>query len=74
VNNQTDNGTIEKYCFDNTETNCDVYGGLYQWNEMMQYSTAPGVKGICPTGWHLPTDAEWCTLEQEVDPTITCST
>ena len=73
VNNQTDNGTIEKYCFDNTETNCDVYGGLYQWNEMMQYSTAPGVKGICPTGWHLPTDAEWCTLEQEVDPTITCS-
>jgi uncharacterized protein (TIGR02145 family) len=44
------------------QSNCDVYGGLYQWNEMMQYSTTPGVQGICPTGWHLPTDAEWTVL------------
>jgi len=71
---QTNNGEIEKYCYDNTTANCDVYGGLYQWNEMMQYVTAPGVKGICPDGWHLPTDAEWCVLEQYVDPTISCST
>jgi uncharacterized protein (TIGR02145 family) len=28
----------------------------------MQYSTTPGVQGICPTGWHLPTDGEWTTL------------
>ena len=26
---------------------------------MMQYVTSPGVKGICPSGWHIPTDAEW---------------
>ena len=71
--NQANNGTIEKYCYSNNTANCDEYGGLYQWNEMMQYSTTPGIKGICPDGWHLPTDAEWCTLEQEVDPTITCS-
>ena len=73
TSNQTNNGTIEKYCYDNLETNCDVYGGLYQWDEMMGYSTTPSVQGICPNGWHVPTDAEWCTLEQEVDPTITCS-
>jgi len=59
---QTDNGTIEKYCYNNEPANCDVYGGLYQWNEMMNYSTSPGVQGICPTGWHLPTDAEWTFL------------
>jgi len=59
---QTDNETIEKYCYYNNEDYCSIYGGLYQWNEMMQYSTTPGVKGICPTGWHLPTDAEWTTL------------
>ncbi len=59
---QTNNATIEKYCYNNTEANCTTYGGLYQWNEMMQYSTTPGVKGICPTGWHLPTDADWTTL------------
>jgi uncharacterized protein (TIGR02145 family) len=53
---------IEKYCYDNSEANCEVYGGLYQWDEMMQYSSTPGKQGICPTGWHLPTDAEWTTL------------
>lgn len=59
---QADNSTLEKYCYNDSEGNCDVYGGLYQWNEMMQYSTTPGVQGICPTGWHLPTDAEWSVL------------
>lgn len=71
--NQTNNGIIEKYCYGNSTANCNVYGGLYQWNEMMQYSLIPGDKGICPSGWHLPTDAEWCTLEQEVDPSIPCA-
>ena len=59
---QTNNSTIEKYCYDDNEANCTTYGGLYQWDESMQYSTMPGVQGICPTGWHLPTDAEWTTL------------
>jgi uncharacterized protein (TIGR02145 family) len=70
--NQTDNGLIEKYCYNDTEANCDVYGGLYQWNEMMQYVSLAFSQGICPDGWHLPTDGEWCTLEQFVDPTINC--
>lgn len=73
-NNQTDNGTIEKYCYNNSTTNCDTYGGLYQWGEMMQYVTTEGTQGICPTGWHLPTNAEWCTLENYVDAgTVSCS-
>jgi len=56
------NGTIEKYCYDDDPANCDIYGGLYQWDEMMQYSTLEGVQGICPAGWHLPADAEWTIL------------
>jgi uncharacterized protein (TIGR02145 family) len=64
---------IEKYCCDNLESNCSIYGGLYQWNEMMQYSTAEGAQGICPGGWHVATDAEWCTLENFVDAdTVDC--
>jgi len=59
---QSDNGIIEKYCYDDNETNCDEYGGLYQWDEMMQYVTQEGVKGICPEGWHIPTDGEWSDL------------
>jgi len=62
ANDQTDNAVIEKYCYDNDPDNCTAYGGLYQWNEMMQYETTPGVQGICPSGWHVPTDAEWTTL------------
>ncbi len=67
ANDQTDNGTIEKYCYDDDENNCDVYGGLYQWDEMMQYVTTEGVQGICPTGWHIPTDEEWKILEGNAD-------
>ncbi len=62
IQEQTNNGTIEKYCYNDDEANCAIYGGLYQWNEMMQYVTTPGVQGICPTGWHIPTDVEWTTL------------
>jgi len=60
--NMSDDGVIEKYCYDNDPANCEAYGGLYQWNEMMEYSTTPGVQGICPDDWHLPTDAEWNIL------------
>jgi uncharacterized protein (TIGR02145 family) len=59
---QTDEGSIEKYCYGDNEANCNEYGGLYQWDEMMQYVTQEGVQGICPDGWHIPTDAEWTAL------------
>jgi uncharacterized protein (TIGR02145 family) len=65
--NMLNNSTLEKYCSSNLESNCDVYGGLYQWSEMMQYVTTPGTQGICTPGWHIPTDAEWKTLEGSVD-------
>ncbi len=58
---QSDNGILEKYCYNDLESNCNVYGGLYQWNEMMQYMSSP--VGICPQGWHVPSDAEWNDLQ-----------
>jgi uncharacterized protein (TIGR02145 family) len=58
TNNMENNSIFEKYCNSNNSANCDVYGGLYQWNEMMQYTSMEGSQGICPLGWHLPTDAE----------------
>ena len=64
--NESDNDTIEKYCYDNNSANCDTYGSLYQWNEAMQYSTTPGARGICPSGWHIPTYAEFQTLNTAV--------
>ncbi|MFA5803862.1 MAG: FISUMP domain-containing protein [Melioribacteraceae bacterium] len=64
--NPSNNGTIEKYCYDNNPNNCATYGGLYQWNEAMAYSTTPGAQGICPTGWHIPTKTEFETLAATV--------
>jgi uncharacterized protein (TIGR02145 family) len=59
---QTDNGTIQKYCYNDSESNCTTYGGLYQWDEMMQYSTYETATGVCPEFWHVPSDAEWTIL------------
>jgi len=66
IEEMTDNSTIEKYCYDDIPANCETYGGLYQWNETMQYSTTPGVQGICPPGWHIPTTSEFNTLKGAV--------
>ncbi|MBN1952398.1 MAG: hypothetical protein JW801_14450 [Bacteroidales bacterium] len=61
---QSDNSVIEKYCYDNDYSNCDLFGGLYTWPEMMQYTETESVQGVCPDGWHLPSDQEWKTMEE----------
>ena len=64
--NQEDDSKIERYCYKNDTTNCDRYGGLYQWAEMMQLPSRcntescanlikPNHQGICPDGWRLLT-------------------
>ena len=65
--NQSDNGILEKYCYNNVSDSCTKYGGLYMWKEMMQYQTQQGIQGICPSGWHIPTDEEWKVLEGAAD-------
>ncbi len=60
--NQRDNCIPEKFCYNDLGSVCVTAGGLYQWDELMQYSGIPGSKGICPSGWHVPTNAEWNTL------------
>ena len=62
TDNQSDNGIDEKYCYQNNPGQCNNYGGLYQWRELMRYGTTAGAQGICPDGWHVPTDAEWTAL------------
>ena len=61
--------TSTSYCYypGNTPTNKNFYGMLYNWTAVMngatQSNSVPsGVQGICPTGWHVPSDAEFTTL------------
>jgi uncharacterized protein (TIGR02145 family) len=60
---QKNNDIIEKYCYLNDDANCNIYGGLYQWDELMQYGNVEFYQGICPSGWHVSTDEDWKQLE-----------
>ena len=77
---QSNNGTIEKYCYSDTVGNCTSNepnqpdGGLYQWNEAMQYSTTAGARGICPSGWHIPTHDQLTTMERAICTSGSCAT
>ncbi len=64
---QSDNGVIEHYCYDDNPYACLFGGGLYTWDEMMNYSTDSINQGICPDGWRIPTDYEWKILEGVAD-------
>ena len=63
---QNNDSKIERYCYDNDTTNCQKYGGFYQWAEAMNLSSEcntkscadsikPNHQGICPDGWRLLT-------------------
>lgn len=51
------NLTTPGYCYYNNDvTNKNLYGALYNWYTV-------NTDKLAPTGWHIPTDAEWSTLE-----------
>jgi len=49
--------TGKSWCYGNDNSNCEIYGRLYDWNT---------AKTACPTGWHLPLRQEWDNLGQSV--------
>jgi uncharacterized protein (TIGR02145 family) len=57
------------YCWnDNNSSTGDTYGALYTWTAAMNGTGSSdvnpsGIQGVCPSGWHLPSDAEWKQLE-----------
>lgn len=71
----SDTNTIEKWCYENNDTNCKNEWWLYTWAEAMWidpiYNTSNYTwvedrsKSVCWAlwdGWSLPTDVEWTTL------------
>ncbi|MBQ9508155.1 MAG: fibrobacter succinogenes major paralogous domain-containing protein [Bacteroidales bacterium] len=55
----------------NDENTVPTYGYLYNWPAVMHGSASSnanpsGVQGICPDGWHVPSDAEWTQLTTTV--------
>ena len=68
----TSSVTAYRYYPNNNSSNVSTYGYLYNWKAVMNSqdsSTAnpSGRQGICPTGWHVPSHAEWQQLESFVN-------
>ena len=60
-------------CYENEDSNCAVYGRLYDWATAMGLPSSCNSancssqiqskhRGICPVGWHIPTHLDWETL------------
>ncbi|MFA6835179.1 MAG: fibrobacter succinogenes major paralogous domain-containing protein [Fibrobacteraceae bacterium] len=67
----------DSWCYENSADSCAKYGRLYTWTVAMglassyQSASAAAVisvphQGVCPYGWHIPTNDEWTTLEDAV--------
>ncbi len=50
------------YYNDDPANAANGYGLLYNWPAAMDGNRVEGSRGICPEGWHVPTDADWTTL------------
>ena len=72
-------------CYDNDPANCTKYGRLYDWSTAMGFSSncnsstcsgqiQPKHRGICPTGWHIPSHADWDALMTAVGGENTAGT
>ena len=67
----TSRTTPYRYNPNDNANNVPTYGYLYNWSAVMHVSSSSsnnpsGVQGICPDGWHVPSDAEWTELTDYV--------
>ena len=63
-----DNTTKYYFAYDDNDGNVPIYGRLYTWAAIMNDTASSdanpsGIQGVCPTGWHVPSDAEIKELE-----------
>jgi len=66
-------------CYYNASDSCAKYGRLYNWATVMGGASSStlspsGVRGVCPVGWHVPSDAEWTALTNAVGGSSTAGT
>ena len=62
----------DSYCYENNSGDCGKYGRLYTWDVLMNGfndsdSNPSQVRGLCPKGWHVPSNSEYEELIQFFD-------
>jgi uncharacterized protein (TIGR02145 family) len=80
MNNTPSNFTTVPTWVNNSDVGwCGTYSGgtfpnegrLYQWKAAMNNVTTERAQGICPTGWHIPSDCEFMYLENTLGMNVT---
>ncbi len=72
-------GVFQKHCYNGLDSNCTIYGGLYQWHTVMALpQTCDSTncfaqigsphQGICPSGWHVPDYNDFISLGTTANP------
>jgi uncharacterized protein (TIGR02145 family) len=69
VKHAPDGSEITSYAYNDDPELIKKYGLLYTWDVAMNGSEEVGTQGICPEGWHLPSDDEWKELEMALGMT-----
>ncbi len=63
VTHNFEGNSITSYTYNNDISNVKQYGRLYTWDDAMNGSIDEESQGICPCGWHIPSDEEFKELE-----------
>ena len=63
VTHAPDSSSITSYVYNNNTNYEKNHGRLYTWDSAMNGSTKESAQGICPCGWHIPSDEEFKELE-----------
>jgi uncharacterized protein (TIGR02145 family) len=76
-------GVDSSRCYANSADSCTKYGRIYQWHAAMgladscdttSCSNQAKPQGVCPSGWHIPADADWTKLTDTVLNSSTAGT
>lgn len=67
--------TPKSLCYWNNTKNCEIYGRMYSWRDANQepennfglWVDGGQKRGVCPEGWHIPTNTEWTRLKDNLE-------
>ena len=70
--NYNTSNKVGSWCYHDSDYYCNIYGRLYNWATAMEIDTSYNSRywggndglhrGICPNGWHIPSDTDWMKL------------
>lgn len=82
ISSSSNQTTNQKWCYNDDPAMCATYGAVYQWSNVMLGAASVncdpcgpttghgGVQGMCPYGYHIPSDLEWSRYEYCIENTI----